>query len=153
MNIYITSESSEKLEQLIINFKNFYIFDVQKFIEDMGIDTRKPSNVYYINNEITNELTTISKLKKYQGIIYINKNINEKILMNLKKKFQNCDSIQKFILIDNGNASKHRDMFELFEEVYFYQRFKKNKIIDYTVQISDFDSQKLSGEFQEDEEI
>ena len=126
---------------------------MQKFIEDMGIDTRKPANVYYINNEITNELTTISKLKKYQGIIYINKNINEKILMNLKKKFQSCESIQKFVLIDNGNASKHRDMFELFEEVYFYQRFKKNKIIDYTVQISDFDSQKLSGEFQEDEEI
>ena len=73
--------------------------------------------------------------------------------MNLKKKFQSCESIQKFVLIDNGNASKHRDMFELFEEVYFYQRFKKNKIIDYTVQISDFDSQKLSGEFQEDEEI
>ena len=55
--------------------------------------------------------------------------------------------------MDNGNASKHRDMFEMFEEVYFYQRFKKNKIIDYTVQISDFDTQKLSGEFQEDEEI
>ena len=50
---------------MIVNLKNFYVFDVQKFIEDMNIDTHKPANIYYINNEITNELTSASKLKKF----------------------------------------------------------------------------------------
>lgn len=153
MNIYITSEPAEKLETLIINFKNFYVFDVQKFIADMGIDTRKKANIYYINNEIISDLTNVSKLKKYQGIIYINKNISESLYKNLKKKFSDVPSIGKFILIDNGNASRHRELFDVFEEVYFYQRFRKNKIVDYSVQIPDLDEQRLSGEFQADEEI
>ena len=153
MNIYITSEPAEKLEQLIVNLKNFYVFDVQKFIEDMDIDTHKPANIYYINNEISNELTTASKLKKFQGIIYINRNLSEKLYHNLKKKFKDCDSIGKFVLIDNGNASKHRELFDLFEEVYFYQRFRRNKIVDCNATMLDFDDQKLSGEFQDEEEI
>ena len=119
----------------------------------MGIDTRRPANIYYINNEISNELMTISKLKKYIGIIYINRNLTAKLFQNLKKKFKDCDSINKFILIDNGNSSKHRELFDLFEEVYFYQRFKKNKIVDCNVQMLDFDEQKLGDNFQADEEI
>ena len=73
----------------------------------------------------------MSKLKKYQGIIYINKNISATLYHNLKKKFQNVPTIDKFILIDNGNASKHKDLFSVFEEVFFYERFKKNRIIEY----------------------
>ena len=32
MNIYVTSEPAQKLETVISNIKNFYIFDVQNFI-------------------------------------------------------------------------------------------------------------------------
>ena len=129
------------------------MFDVQKFIDDMGLDVRKKSNIYYLNNEIVSDLTNVSKLKKYQGIIYINKNISEQLYHNLKKKFAGVPSIEKFILIDNGNASKHRELLDVFEEVYFYQRFRKNKIVDYTVQIPELDEQQLSGQFQDVEEI
>ena len=139
MNIYVTSEPASKLETLISNIKNFYVFDVQSFIQSLGLDVKKPSNIYYINNEIVSNIISQSRLKKYQGIIYINKNINENIYHNLKKKFQSVATIDKFVLIENGNAPKHKNLFKIFEEVFFYQRFKKNKIIEYnnTVKLAD----------------
>jgi hypothetical protein len=44
-------------------------------------------------------------------------------------------------------------LLDLFEEVYFYQRFRRNKIVDCNATILDFDDQKLGGEFQAEEEI
>lgn len=135
MNIYVTSEPAEKLDRLIVNLKNFYIFDVQDFIQHLGIDTKSSPNRWYINTQITNEIVNVSKLKKYQGIIYINKNITESLYHNLKKNFQKYPSIDKFILIDNGNAAKHRELFSVFEEVYFYERFRRNKIVEVVQQV------------------
>lgn len=77
---------------------------------------------------------TVSKLKKYQGIIYINDNVSEQLYRSLKKKFGKEENIDKLILIDNGNVSKHKKLHGVFEEVFFYSRFRKNKIVDYTFQ-------------------
>lgn len=109
--------------------------------------------MYYINNEITQDIIAISKLKKYQGIIYINKNITEQLYHNLKKKFQGVPTINKFILIDNGNAFKHKDLFPIFEEVFFYERFKKNRIIEYNNQNIIPENTKLISDFSEDVKI
>ncbi len=147
MNIYVSSESSAKLESLISNIKNFYVFDVQNFIQSLGLDIKKPANIYYINNEIVSNIVQQSKLKKYQGIIYINKNINENIYRNLRKKFQGVKTIDKFILIENGNAPRHKELFKIFEEVFFYQRFRKNKIIEYNNNI------KLTPDIKPNEEL
>ena len=147
MNIYVSSESSAKLESLISNIKNFYVFDVQNFIQSLGLDIKKPANIYYINNEIVSNIVQQSKLKKYQGIIYINKNINENIYRNLRKKFQGVKTIDKFILIENGNAPRHKELFKIFEEVFFYQRFRKNKIIEYNNNI------KLTPDIKSNEEL
>lgn len=67
--------------------------------------------------------------------MYINKNITESLYHNLKKNFQKYPSIDKFILIDNGNAAKHRELFSVFEEVYFYERFRRNKIVEVVQQV------------------
>lgn len=40
----------------------------------------KPSSVFLINDEIEKTILTQSKLKKYKGIIYINKALSENIL-------------------------------------------------------------------------
>ena len=101
----------------------------------MGINTKNKANVYYINGRIIEDIISTSKLKKYQGIIYINKNITEVLYHNLKKKFGNVPTIDKFVLIDNGNAAKHKDLYGIFEEVFFYERFKKNRIIEYTATV------------------
>ena len=67
--------------------------------------------------------------------MYINKNITESLYHNLKKNFQKYPSIDQFILIDNGNAAKHRELFSVFEEVYFYERFRRNKIVEIVQQV------------------
>ena len=106
MNLYVTSEPQAKIENVIVNAKNFYIFDVQDFVASFGLDVTKPSNIYLINNEISSALNNISKLKKYQGIIYINKNLSENLYKSLKNVFSKNQSIDKFVLIDNINVPK-----------------------------------------------
>ena len=46
------------------------------------------------------------------------------------KKFGNDEHIDKFVLIDNGNVAKHKELYPIFEEVFFYERFRKNKIVE-----------------------
>ena len=101
MNIYVTSESSAKIQNLIMNIKNFFIFDVQEFINNFNLDVSKPANIYLINNEITNTILSASKLKKYQGIIYINTNLTENLYYSLKKKFGNDEHIDKFVSFEH----------------------------------------------------
>ena len=108
MNIYVTSEPAQKLESIIINIKNFFVFDVQEFVASFKLDTSKPSNIYFINNEIMDELNNVSKLKKYSGIIYINKNLSTSIHKSLRHVFKDNPYIDKLVLIDNMNVPKWR---------------------------------------------
>lgn len=130
MNIYITTEPESKLKVLFSNIKSFYILDVQQYISDVKLDLTKQCNVYLVNTEIMNMVMTAAKLKKYQGIIYINKSIDPSIIRNLQSKFKNIKEINKVILIDNGTTPKHAHLHNICEEVYFYERFCKNKIVD-----------------------
>lgn len=130
MNIYVTTESEVKLKTLFTNIKSFFIFDVQAFINDINLDLTKQSNIYFINMEIMNSICAASKLKKYQGIVYINKNLNKTIINNLKCKFKNIKEISKVVLIDNGTTPKLSNLYDACEEIYFYERFYKNKIIE-----------------------
>ena len=129
-NIYITTESENKLKMLFTNIKSFYILDVQNFINSLKLDLNKPSNIYFINTEIINLIKQSAKLKKYQGIIYINRNLNQILLKNIQSKFKNIKEVGKIILLDNILSPKHDNLYNLCEEVYFYERFYKNKIID-----------------------
>ena len=129
-NIYITTEPESKLKMLFSNIKSFFILDVQSYIESLKLDLQKPANIYFINTEIINLIKQSAKLKKYQGIIYINKNLDQTLLKNLQSKFKHVPEIDKIILIDNILLPKLDKLYNLCEEVYFYERFRKNKIID-----------------------
>lgn len=130
MNIYMSSESEVKLTNVIANIKNFFVFDVQEFIKSFKLDLTKPSNIYFMNNEIASQISGASKLKKYKGIIYINRNLSEQLYYSIKNKFSDDKNIDKIVLIDNGMVSKHRELHEVFGEVYFYDRFRKTKIVE-----------------------
>lgn len=130
MNIYITTESETKLKMLFTNIKSFYILDVQSFVNSFKLDLTKQSNIYFINTELLNAIQYSAKLKKYQGIIYINKNLDQGLIKNLKSKFKHIKEINKFVLIDNGTIPKHTNLYECCEEIYFYERFVKNKIVE-----------------------
>ena len=130
MNIYVTTEPENKLKMLFTNIKSFFILDVQSFVNSFKLDLKKQANVYLINTEIMNTIKQSAKLKKYQGIVYINKNLDQTLLKNLQSKFKNVKEIGKIVLIDNNIVPKHKNLYNLCEEVYFYERFYKNKIID-----------------------
>lgn len=130
MNIYVTTETEPKLKMLFTNIKSFFILDVQSFVNSYKLDLNKQSNVYLINTELIEQIKASAKLKKYQGIVYINKNLDDRIIKNLQSKFKNVPEISKIVLLDNGIVPKHTDLFNVCEEVYFYERFCKNKIIE-----------------------
>lgn len=130
MNIYVTTESENKLRMLFTNIKSFFILDIQSFVNSFKLDLTKQSNIYFVNTEILNAIQQASKLKKYQGIIYINKNLDENLLFNVSSKFKQIKEINKIVLLDNGILPKHTDLYDLCEEVFFYERFYKNKIIE-----------------------
>lgn len=132
MNLYLTTETENKLRSIISNIKSFYIIDVQTFINSFQLDLTKEYNIYFLNSELLENIKQISKLKKYQGIIYINQNLNECIIKNLQNKVKSIKDINKIVLLDNGSIPKHKDIYDLFEQIYFYERFCKNKIIDYS---------------------
>lgn len=128
-NIYMSSDSESKLKTVYSNIKNFFILDVQAFVKSLNIDMNKPTSVYLINDEIEKLIISQAKLKKFKGIVYINKHLSEDLYYSFKQKFSKKDSV-KIILIDNGQFPKHEDIMDVFDEVIFYERFKKNKIVE-----------------------
>lgn len=129
-NIYMTTESEYKLKQIFSNLKNFFVLDIDAFVRNMNVDLTKQTSIYLVNSEIEKTILAQAKLKKYQGIIYINKNLSKELHDSVKTRFKNAKDINKLVLIDNGQFPKHLDLMNIFEEVLFYERFKKNKIIE-----------------------
>ena len=127
-NIYFSVEPQWKIKSIFLNLKNFYILDIQEIISNMELDTTKTTAIYYINNYIIDEIKTKSRIKRIHGILYINKNLNKDIFLNLKSKLEDDKDINKYILIDNGVTSKLKDIYSNFQEVLFFDRFQKIKI-------------------------
>lgn len=125
----MTSESESKLKQIYTNLKYFYILNASEFVKSLDIDMSRPSSIYIANDEIQKTILAQSKLKKYKGIIYINKHLSEDLYQSFKIKLSKSDKV-KITLIDNGQFPKHDDIMEVFDEVIFYERFKKNKIVE-----------------------
>ena len=129
--IYMTSDSESKLRSIYSNLKNYYILDAQAFIKSLNLDMSKPSSVYIINDEIQTLMSSQLKLKKYKGVIYINKHLSKELFDSFKYQFRKSGEDIKIVLIDNGQFPKHQDIMGIFDEVIFYERFRKNKIVEF----------------------
>lgn len=129
--IYMTSDSETKLKSIYSNLKNYYILDVQAFVKSLNLDLSKQSSIFIINEEIQTLVSSQLKLKKYKGVIYINKNLSKDLYSSFKQYFKKYGEDIKIVLIDNGQFPKHQDIMQYFDEVIFYERFRKNKIIEF----------------------
>lgn len=56
-NLYITTEPEYKLRQIFINAKNFYMLDIERLIDEMGLDPNDKASIYLINKEIQRIIT------------------------------------------------------------------------------------------------
>lgn len=129
--VYMTSDSETKLRSIYSNLKNYFILDVQSFIKSLNLDLSKQSSIYIINDEIRNLMLSQLKLKKYKGVIYINHHLSKDLYISFKTYFKKCGEDIKIVLIDNGQFPKHQDIMDIFDEVIFYERFRKNKIVEF----------------------
>ncbi|WQJ53630.1 MAG: hypothetical protein [Wendovervirus sonii] len=128
--LYMTSVPESKLKTLYANIKNFFILDVQAFVKSMNLDLSKKSSIYIVNDELQKLIISQMKLKKFKGVIYINKNLSEIQINSFRQYFQNKKKSIRLILIDNGQFPQHDDIMDFFDEVLFYERFRKNKIVE-----------------------
>lgn len=132
MKFYVTVESYRKLRNAFTNLNTFYIIDTDSLIAESGLDVNKPSHRFIINSEIERLIATGAKSKRITGIIYINNNLNCDIITSIKKSLKEItkSQVEEVTLLDDYDAPKLKQYYNLFDEVIFFPAFKKTKIIE-----------------------
>lgn len=129
VNLYISADPIDELEKVIANVNAYYILDVQSIKEEIGLDWSKPGNRFLLNEIITEKIKDRTKFKRTKGIIYVNTELTENVISALKRKFLK-EEINKIVLIDDGEFPKLDFMYPYVDEIFFYQKFRKVKILD-----------------------
>lgn len=130
--IYYTVESLYRLKDVFLNLKNFYILDIHELIKSMHLDLSKGYNVYYVNKTILDTLEEQSDKNSVKGVIFINKGLTIEVVNNITEQLSKKHIDVKNILIDNGSCPKVKQLYPYFEDILFYERFRKIKISDFT---------------------
>lgn len=131
MKFYLTIESQEKIRNTFINLNKFYILDVQEVLKELNLDLSKKGNIFLVNKHLERIISTQAKSKRLEGIIYINKNMTEKLIDSLYKTVMAQEKITGIVLMDDGCFPKLQPLHHLFEEVYFFPAvYKRVKILD-----------------------
>ena len=126
MKVYFTTERYNKLKDIVTNLGSFYVINVPEIVNRVK-DPTTPYAEYYINNVIINSFKEAISMKKYVGVVYINKNIDKRVLDNIKEIDKEL-SVNDYILLDNSILPKHKNIYNWFEEITFFTRLKKIKL-------------------------
>lgn len=126
MKVYFTTERYNKLKDIVTNLGSFYVINVPEIVNRVK-DPTTPYAEYYINNVIINSFKEAISMKKYVGVVYINKNIDKRVLDNIKEIDKEL-SANDYILLDNSILPKHKNIYNWFEEITFFTRLKKIKL-------------------------
>lgn len=128
----MTIEPITTLKHVFTNLSAFEIIDVEHIINDIGLDISKERNAFIVSTEISELIKSYSKSKRIQGIIYINKNLNEHIINTLKDMVLEYDKslVDEVILMDNYDIPRIERLYPCVDEVLYFTTFKKVKIIE-----------------------
>lgn len=126
MKVYFTTERYSKLKDIVTNLGSFYVINVPEIVNRVK-DPTTPYAEYYINNVIISSFKEALSMKKYIGVVYINKNIDKRVLDNIKEIDKEL-SANDYILLDNSILPKHKNIYNWFEEITFFTRLKKIKL-------------------------
>lgn len=132
MKLYLSKEPHKKLKHAFSNLSAFCVIDIDTIISESKLDMSKKSSQYLVNSEIEHMLKTNARSKRYIGIIYINSNLNCDIIESLRC-FVN-DTLENYIdglaLLDDYDLPRLKQYYGLFDEIVFFPRFKKIKIVE-----------------------
>lgn len=132
MKLYMTIEPITTLKHVFTNLSAFEIIDVDRIINDIGLDITKERNAFIISNEISELIKSYAKSKRIQGIIYINKNLNPNVINTLKDITTSYEKslIDEVILMDNYDIPRVEHLYSNVDEILYFTTFKKVKIIE-----------------------
>lgn len=130
MKFYLTVETQEKIKNTFLNLNLFYILDIEQVICEYGLDISKPHNQFLLSQEIEKIIVAQSKSKRLEGIIYVNKGLNEKIVAHIYKLAKKIDKIDTVVIMDDDSNQKLTKLYKLVDEVLFFTSVKRVKILE-----------------------
>lgn len=132
MKFYATIEPCRKLKNVFSNLSSFYIIDVDQILEESKLDITNKAHVYLINTELERLIVNGAKSKRYNGLIYINSNINESVIDGIKDLINSLENsnVDSFVLLDDVDVPKLNMYYVMFDEVVFFPSMKRTRIIE-----------------------
>lgn len=130
MKFYLTVETQEKIKNTFVNLNLFYLLDIEQVICEYGLDVTKPYNRFFLSQEIEKLIVAQTKSKRLEGIIYINKALNDKLVSHIYKLVKKIDRIDNVVIIDDDSRPRLRELYKLVDEVLFFPSVKRVKILE-----------------------
>lgn len=132
MKIYLTSEPYRRLQNAFTNLKAFKVIDVDYIIETCGLDPENSVHLYIINEEIQHAMLEGLNSRKFTGIIYLNSKLSPELLCSIKDTIRSIkpDADCEYVMMDDYDVPKRKDMYHFADEVMFFPMYKKTKIVE-----------------------
>jgi hypothetical protein len=130
MNLYITREERDKLKRAFLNMRKQHVISVSEIIKNLGFEPTELDaySGFLVNEEIKNQIRTVSRAKRAYSIIYSNPDLNEDIIRFIVFYVnENTDISEVIFLTDEGNDEEY---YELFTGVAIYPAIKKVHIME-----------------------
>ena len=130
MNLYITREERDKLKRAFLNMRKQHVISVSEIIKNLGFEPAELDaySGFLVNEEIKNQIRTVSRAKRAYSIIYSNPDLNEDIIRFIVFYVnENTDISEVIFLTDEGNDEEY---YELFSGVAIYPAIKKVHIME-----------------------
>ena len=130
MNLYITREERDKLKRAFLNMRKQHVISVSEIIKNLGYEPGELDaySSFLVNEEIKNQIRTVSRAKRAYSIIYSNPDLNEDIIRFIVFYVnENTDIAEVIFLTDEG---LDEDFYELFSGVAIYPAIKKVHIME-----------------------
>jgi hypothetical protein len=130
MNLYITREERDKLKRAFLNMRKQHVISVSEIIKNLGFEPTELDaySGFLVNEEIKNQIRTVSRAKRAYSIIYSNPDLNEDIIRFIVFYVnENTDISEVIFLTDEGNDEEY---YELFSGVAIYPAIKKVHIME-----------------------
>lgn len=131
MNFFVTSEPPRRLKNAFHNIKQYKLIDVDDLFESTGMDPNDDVCGFIIDEEIKNMIIDGTNSKKYNGIIYINSNLDRILLDKLKNllyKIEDSSTVD-ITMLDDFDVPKLENMYNQVDNVTFFPILKKPKVI------------------------
>lgn len=128
MKFYMTKESVDDIKNSFFPIKSLHVINPAELLNEFEIIKDKKLFDFFVNEEIKNKILYAINKKRGSTIIYVNKNLDDIIIKNIKTILSNNDIIE-YVFIDK-KEDKTVELYSYFDEIVFFPKHKKMRIIE-----------------------